>query len=100
MPREAPVTSAVLLCSTILTPYRLVRADIRTSVGCRATADRRNPVAFIQKPICFKNKILVILVPRSMAGVGFEDQLGIWRVLCVLESIHGVYHDLSFSFLY
>src|SRR5260370_2440664 len=90
MPREAPVTSAVLLCSTILTPYRLLRADIRTSVGCRATGDRRNTVAFIQKPICFKNKILVILVPTSMVAVGIEDQLGIRHVLNQIQSLHRV----------
>src|SRR5437870_13854637 len=33
--------------------------------------------AFVQTPVCFKNKILVILVPRSMVGVGIEDRLAV-----------------------
>src|SRR5713101_2036317 len=81
----------------MLTPYLFVRADIRTSVGCRATDDRRNPVAFIQKPICFKNKILVILVPRSMVGVRIQDQLGVRHILNEIKRIHRVNDDVVIS---
>src|SRR6266850_6008757 len=56
----------------------------------RRRGDRRNSVAFIQKPICFKNKILVIFVPRSMVGVGIQDQLGVRHVLNEIKRIHCV----------
>jgi len=57
---------------------------------CGASGDRRNSVAFIQKPICFKSKHPRDTRTRSMVGVGIEDQLGVRHVLNEIKRIHCV----------
>jgi len=42
-------------------------------------------VAFIWEPICFENKILVILIPRSTVGVGMKDQPYVRHILSQIE---------------
>ena len=49
--------------------------------------------ARIQKTACLEKQIFVILIPRSVVGIGIEDQFGIWHVLHEIKRIHCIDND-------
>ena len=65
-----------------------------TSDGGGIRDNRNNDVASVQETVCLENEVFVILVPRSMVGVGIEDQLGVRHVLNEIKGIHRVNDDI------
>src|SRR3979490_806338 len=59
--------------------------------------NRNNNVASVQETVCLENEVFVILVPRSVIGVGIEDQLGVRHVLNEIKGIHRVNNDIVVS---
>ena len=44
----------------------------------------------IQETVCLEDKVIVILVPRTMIGVGIQNQLRVRQVLCQPKRVDGV----------
>jgi hypothetical protein len=47
-----------------------------------------------EKAIGFEDKVSVILIPRTVVGIGIQDQLGIGHILREIKRIHGVDNDV------
>jgi hypothetical protein len=50
-----------------------------------------------EKTVRLENEVLVMLVPRTVIGVGIQDQLGIGHILNEVKRIHGVNDDIAIS---
>src|SRR6267143_1320994 len=68
-----------------------------TSDGGGIRDNRNNNVASVQETVCLENEVFVILVPRSVIGVGIEDQLGVRHGLNEIKGIHRVNDDVVIS---
>src|SRR5258708_13555284 len=66
-------------------------------VRCCSIALHMPRLLAVQKSVCLENKVLVILVPRTVVGVGIQDQLGIRHVLNEIKRIHCVNDDVVIS---
>src|SRR6267378_7180403 len=68
-----------------------------TSDGGCIRDHRNNNVASVQETVCLENEVFVILVPRSVIGVGIEDQLGVRHGLNEIKGIHRINNDIVVS---
>src|SRR6266481_4031914 len=66
---------------TFLASGSMSRVRSTRSVGGGTRDNRRNSVARVQKALRLENEVFVILIPRTVIGVGIQNQLGIGHVL-------------------
>lgn len=95
MPREAPVTRAVLLerlaifirllgaIALFYVPFAGAFSHSILPLSIKGEQDReRLP---IEEAIDLENEILVVLVPGTMVGIRIEDELGVRHILDEIE---------------